>query len=181
MLPTFETDRLILWPRTMDDLEACVTMDTNPEVMRYIPAAWDSPEGHRAFLRERISRAYPPELGYWSIFPKDDPADFLGWVHLLPVEGDAQTTEIGWRLKRLAWGKGYATEAAQTILAHAFETVGSMRVIAETHASNVRSKNMMQRLGLTHIADFMYGGNLPSSAYEITKENYSILFHSERM
>lgn len=169
MLPVLETDRLILRPRTLGDLEECVEMDKDPGITRYIPGQWDSPEDYVAFLRERIGREYPPGLGYWSIFSKNAPDDFLGWVHLLPVEGDGQAAEIGWRLKRTAWGRGYAAEAACAVLDHAFGTVGAERVIAETHVDNVRSKKLIEKLGLTHAADFMYGGHTPSSSYEIRK------------
>ncbi len=165
----FETDRLILRPRTMDDLDACVEMDADPEVIRFIPVVWNGPAAHAEFLKERVGKQYPPGLGYWSVFLKDEPEEFLGWVHLLPVDGGADTAEIGWRLKRSAWSRGYATEAARAVLEHAFETVGCGRVVAATHADNVRSKKMMSRLGMKYLSDFVYDGRIPSSSYEITR------------
>ncbi len=166
---TLETERLVLRPRTTGDLGACVEMDADAEVVRYIPVAWDGPQEHAAFLRERIGRVYPPGLGYWAVVAKSDPAGFLGWVHLLPVDDDAAAAEIGWRLKRSAWGHGYATEAARAVLAHAFGTVGCARVVAATHADNVRSKKVVERLGMRLVGDFLYEGVVPSSAYEIVK------------
>ncbi|WP_229058710.1 MULTISPECIES: GNAT family N-acetyltransferase [Parabacteroides] len=113
MLPTLKTTRLMLKPRTMNNFGSCLEMDKDTEVTEYIPGVWNGSEKHIAFLRERISKSYPLGLGYWSIFSKDDPTDFLGWVHLLPSPDDEGATEIGWRLKRSAWSNGYATEAAQ--------------------------------------------------------------------
>ncbi len=46
MLPSFETERLLLRPRTMADFEACLAMNEDPEVMRFIPGPWDDPELH---------------------------------------------------------------------------------------------------------------------------------------
>ncbi len=168
MLPTIETDRLILRPRTASDLDACIEMDSDPEVTRYLPKKWDTPEQYAVLMNEWIARPHPAGLGYWSIFAKDNPADFLGWTHLLGVEGDDTATEIGWRLRHSAWGHGYATEAARAILGYAFGTVGSRRVIAATHAENIRSKRVVERLGLKFVADFLYDGKIPSSSYEIT-------------
>jgi RimJ/RimL family protein N-acetyltransferase len=170
MLPTITTDRLILRLRTATDLDACVAMDSDPEVTRYLPKMWDTPEEHATMLKEWIARSHPAGLGYWSIFPKDNPAEVLGWAHLLPLEGDGTATEIGWRLKRSAWGKGYATEAARAILDHAFGTVGSRRVVAATHSENKRSKRVVERLGFKYVADFLYEGKIPSSSYEITRQ-----------
>lgn len=170
MLPIFETARLILKPRTIDDLENCVRMDINPQVTEYIPGKWDGSYGHIAFLKERILKSYPLGLGYWSIFLKDNPTDFLGWIHLLPVEDDGQATEIGWRLKHSAWGNGYATEAAQVIITSAFKIADFNRIVAYTHAANNRSIKMMNRLGLKYVADFIYDGKTPSLSYEIRRE-----------
>ena len=168
MQPTLQTDRLILRPRTTDDFDGCVEMDSNPEVTRYLPKRWNTPQEHAALLKEWLARSHPAGLGYWSIFAKDNPTEFLGWVHLLPVEGDDTATEIGWRLKHSVWGRGYASEAAGAILEYAFGTVGSRRVVAATHSENARSQRVIERLGLTHVSDFLYDGKIPSSLYEIT-------------
>ena len=111
MLPSFETSRLLLRPRSMADFDACLAMDRDPDVTRYIRGPWDDPEEHRRFLADRIQRQWPPGQGYWSIFAKDKPTEFLGWVLLIPYEGVGPEVDIGWRLVRSTWGKGYATEA----------------------------------------------------------------------
>lgn len=170
MLPAFETARLILKPRTIDDLENCVGMDINPQVTEYIPGEWNGSCRHIAFLKERILKPYPPGLGYWSVFLKDNPADFLGWIHLLPLPEDRQAAEIGWRLKHSVWGNGYATEAARIIMAYAFKVADFNRIVAYTHSANKRSIKMMNTLGLEYVADFIYDGKTPSLSYEIRRE-----------
>jgi len=172
MLPTFETVRLILKPRTIDDLESCIEMDIAPQATEYIPGEWNGSYEHLTFLKERILKSYPSGLGYWSIFSKENPINFLGWIHLLPVKDDRQATEIGWRLKYSAWGNGYATEAAQVIIAHAFSIADFNRIVAYTHSANNRSIKMMNRLGLKYIDDLIYNGKTPSLFYEIRREKY---------
>ncbi|GAA5240137.1 hypothetical protein BMMON2_29590 [Burkholderia mallei] len=106
-LPTLETDRLWLRPRVLADLDACIEMDRDPDVTRHIAGPWADPVEHRRFVEHRITRAYPPGLGYWSIFEKARPDRFVGWVLLIPdyVEG-GRDVEIGWRLVRASWGAG---------------------------------------------------------------------------
>lgn len=171
MLPTFETTRLILKPRTIDDLDNCIEMDITPQVTEYIPGEWNGSHRHIAFLKERILKTYPKGLGYWSIFLKDNPTRFLGWIHLLPVQDDRQATEIGWRLMYSAWGNGYATEAARAIIAYTFKKTNFSRIVAYTHYANNRSIKMMDRLGFKYIADFMYDGKTPSLSYEIREKS----------
>ena len=74
-------------------------------------------------------------------------------------------TEIGWRLARSAWGKGYATEAAHAALAVAFGPVGLEEVVSFTTVENARSRAVMERLGMTHdpAEDFDHP-NLPADS-----------------
>nr|WP_303776829.1 GNAT family N-acetyltransferase [Bacteroides intestinalis] len=104
----------------------------NPKVTEYIPGKWDGSCIHIDFLKERISKTDPLGLGYWSIFLKDNPDDFLGWIHLLPLQNDKQAAEIDWRLKHSVWGNGYATEAARMIVAYTFKTAVFDRLFSYT-------------------------------------------------
>ena len=149
MLPTFETSRLFLRPRTLAHLDASLAMDRDPEVTRYVAGPWHDPVEHRRFVEDRITRAYPPGLGYWSIFEKIEPERFIGWVLLIPdFSTNAQETEIGWRLVRDAWGRGIASEAAQVLIRHAFETLGLQEIVADIAAENAGSLNVAKKLGM---------------------------------
>ncbi len=65
VLPSFETPRLTLRPRTMADLPDCLAMDRDPEVVRYIDGTLVRPGGaSRLFVEARITAAYPAGLGY---------------------------------------------------------------------------------------------------------------------
>lgn len=171
MLPSFETERLYLKPRTMADLEACLAMDRDTEVTKFIPGPWSDPAKHEQFLAERIKKSFGPGFGYWSIFPKEQPSQFVGWILLIPYDGHGPEIEIGWRLNRLAWGKGYATEAARRVLEHAFDTVGVDRVVADIHPENQSSIRVAEKIGLTYVGDGMHDGN-PCKSYARTRKDY---------
>ena len=67
---------------------------------------------------------------------------------LIPHDAVGPDVEIGWRLVRHAWGKAYATEAARQLLAHAFQTVGLGRVVADVDPRNARSIRVATKLGM---------------------------------
>ncbi len=112
MLPSFETQRLIVRPRRIGDLNPCLAMDRDPAVLRYIDIPWSNPQEHRQFVVNRITRAYPAGLGYWSVVLKLVPAAFVGWVLLIPYDAVGPEIEIGWRFLRSAWGKGLRPKRA---------------------------------------------------------------------
>jgi RimJ/RimL family protein N-acetyltransferase len=153
-LPTFQTIRLNLRPRRMTELEACLAMDADPLVTRFIHGPWSDPTEHRAFVEDRIRRSYPTGMGYWSIFA---PA-FIGWVLLTPLDLHGPEIEIGWRLVRAAWGHGYATEAARPVLDHALGALGLSRVVADIDPDNAASIGVARKLGFSPDGTVHYAG-----------------------
>ncbi|ALL64939.1 Ribosomal-protein-alanine acetyltransferase [Paraburkholderia caribensis MBA4] len=148
MLPAFISQRLSLKPRTLADLDDCIAMDRDPEVTRHVDGPWQEPDAHRRFVVDRITRAYPDGLGYWSIVERSAPARFVGWVLLIPEDTYGPEVEIGWRLVREAWGRGIASEAARVVITHAFGTVGLPSVVAGIAEGNVASQRVAQKLGM---------------------------------
>jgi len=148
MQPTFITDRLVLRPRTLADTEACLAMDRDAEVTRFISGPWSDPAAHRAFIEARTLGPYPPGHGYWTICSGDDPGSFVGWALLIPQDTVGPEIEIGWRLRREAWGQGLATEAARPVLRHAFVTLKLPEVVAEIDPANAASLKIAEKLGL---------------------------------
>ncbi len=140
----------------MDDFDACVAMDRDPDVIRFVGPPWSNDAEHLDFLCRRISMTYPQGMGYWSVFPIDAPADFLGWIMLYPTPVSGGSVEIGWRLKRDAWGRGIATEAAAPILKQGFATAALEQVVADIHPDNHGSIRVAEKLGLvfTGVVDY---------------------------
>jgi RimJ/RimL family protein N-acetyltransferase len=153
--PSFATPRLTLRPRVMEDLEACLAMDRDPEVTRFIAGPWDDPVAHRAFVEARIHGRYPPGMGYWTIIA---PEGFAGWVLLTPLDLEGPEIEIGWRLVRAAWGRGYATEAARPVLSHALATLGLAKVVAIINPENARSVGVARKIGMRLAGPTSYQG-----------------------
>jgi RimJ/RimL family protein N-acetyltransferase len=83
VLPTFRTARLVIRPRTLDDIEACLEMDRDPEVTKFISGPWSDPAAHRAFVQGRMRHEYPEGMGYWAVVA---PQGFVGWVLLTPLD-----------------------------------------------------------------------------------------------
>jgi RimJ/RimL family protein N-acetyltransferase len=148
LLTSFESPRILLRPRTLADLDDCIAMDRDPEVTRYVDGPWDDPVAHRRFVVDRITRAYPDGLGYWSIFERDAPSRFIGWMLLIPEDANGPEVEIGWRLVCDAWGRGIASEAASILVAHAFDTVGLESIVAGIAEGNVASQRVAEKLGM---------------------------------
>ena len=97
--------------------------------------------------------------GYWAV---EEDGRFVGWFHLRPAR-DTGETEIGWRFRRDAWGRGLATEGARALIQLAGE-----RVIARALVGNVRSRRVRERLGMVPVREFVYDARLPSIEYATT-------------
>lgn len=178
MLPSFETERLWIRPRTMAHFDACLAMDRDPEVTKFIPGPWNEPAKHEAFLRERIETSLGDGLGYWSIFPKTQPDQFAGWILLIPYDGVGPEVEIGWRLNRSAWGHGFAPEAARPIVEHAFNTVRLKRIVADIAPGNLSSLRVAEKIGMKHIGDGQHGAD-PCKCYAMTQADLiEVLSHT---
>jgi RimJ/RimL family protein N-acetyltransferase len=81
--------------------------------------------------------------------------NFLGWFHFRPREGASPgEVELGYRLRRSAWGKGYATEGSRALIRKGFTELGVQRVIAETMTVNLASRRVMEKAGLTLVRTF---------------------------
>lgn len=171
MLPSFATQRLVVRPRQIGDLNACLAMDRDAAVLRYIDVPWRGPEEHRRFVIDRMTRAYPAGLGYWSVVLERVPAAFVGWVLLIPYDAVGPEIEIGWRFLRSAWGKGFATEASLAVLRHGFETVGLDRVVADIHPENTASLHVAEKLGMRCLGDRKIAGKM-RRAYALTRVEY---------
>ena len=152
-----ETDRLVLRRFTGADLDLLVDLDGDPEVMRYITGGRPtSREELRDEVLPALLRYYQrsPGYGFWAAVEKAT-GQFLGWFHLRPPEGTSpDEPELGYRLRRSAWGKGYATEGSRALIRVAFTELGARRVYAETMAVNLGSRRVMEKAGLRLVRTF---------------------------
>lgn len=141
-----ETPRLRLRRRTLDDLDANLAMDLDPEVQRYIFTEPPDPDAWRSQLLARIGPAWPPVGGIWTVAWRHTPG-FLGWCGLIPLE-ESGLIEIGYRYVRTAWGQGVATEAARAVLDHGFRALAIDPIVAVAHPDNRASHRVLEKIGL---------------------------------
>lgn len=155
-----EADRLIVRPWRDADRAPFAEMGQDPEVMRHLGPLQTRAESDASVDRQMALQA---ERGhcFWAVERRDG-AMFLGFcgLKLAPdgIAGIEDEIEIGWRLRRAAWGHGYAREAAAASFAWGWANLPRDRIIAITTPDNVRSWSLMGRLGMRrrHDLDFMH-------------------------
>jgi RimJ/RimL family protein N-acetyltransferase len=171
--PLLVTERLELRPLTAEHTDLLVELDSDPEVMRFLTGR----AGTRAEVEARLpSRTDPAQdargLGYWVVFAGEE---FLGWVCLTPWRDEPDAGELGYRLRRTAWGHGYAVEASRALLDHGFGTVRLARVLASTMVVNVRSRAVMERLGMRRYDTLYREWDEPVAGWERGEVVYRML------
>jgi len=150
-IPEIRTPRLLLRAWRSEDLDPFAAMSADPEVMRHFPATLTRAEC--AAMIGRIQAHFAGHgFGPWAVeLPGEAP--FIGFVGLAVPRFQAAFTpcvEIAWRLARERWGKGYVTEAGRAVLHRGFTAHGLEQIYAFTVPANVRSRAVMERLGLRH-------------------------------
>lgn len=146
-----ETPRLFLREWSDQDLAAFAALNTDPQVMEYMPHPLSREESDAwvARIREGFKK---DSFGLWAIEEKASGA-FVGFVGLSRPSFDAPfmpAVEIGWRLARAYWGNGYATEAAIKALELGFERYGLDEIVSFTVPANKRSRRVMERIGMNY-------------------------------
>ncbi len=143
------TKRLWLRPWRDGDLDAFASMNADPEVMEYFPAPLSRDESAASMARYR---AHFDEHGFcfWAVELCGD-SRFAGALGLSIPRFVAHFTpcvEIGWRLAREHWGRGYATEGAKAALRDGFARLGLEEIVAFTVPPNLRSRRVMEKLAM---------------------------------
>ncbi len=136
-----QTERMVLRAATPEDLPNLTKLDLDPEVMRYLGADGTP------------SDTLVGAADHW-VATRADTGEFLGWFALPTLPGDHGVRELGYRLKREAWGRGYATEGAIALVRKAFADLDTRKVVAFTMAVNVASRRVMEKAGLTYVRTF---------------------------
>ena len=145
------TERLILRRWREDDLAPYARLSGDPQVMRYFHRTRTLEDGtaEGRWLAERFD---VDGYGPWAVeAPGLTP--FLGFVGCWRTRRELPFTpavEIGWRLDKPYWGRGYAVEAAQASLADLFARTDLTEVVAYTARQNAPSRRVMEKLGMTH-------------------------------
>jgi ribosomal-protein-alanine N-acetyltransferase len=145
-----ETARLVLRPWTDADRAPFAAMNADPEVMRYFPGTL-SAEQSDALVDAIRARFAQYGFGLWAVQVKGG-SPFVGFTGLAPLNPLVPYAgiEVGWRLARPAWGRGYATEAARASIAYGFDVAALAETVSVTAQVNAPSRAVMRRLGMVH-------------------------------
>jgi RimJ/RimL family protein N-acetyltransferase len=143
------TARLVLRRWRESDLAPFRRMNADPEVMRFFAGTQDAEQSDES-ARRLMDFAEAAGIGPWAVeLPGEAP--FIGFVGCWPTRPQlpfAPAIEVGWRLDKPWWGRGYAPEAAHAALADAFGRLSIPEVVAYTAAGNAPSRQVMEKLGM---------------------------------
>lgn len=153
-----ETDRLILRHFHIRDLDALAGVFGDAEVMRFGPGPQDT-AWVQEWLRACLANYQAWGFGPYAVMEKHT-RQTLGYCGLtyFPDLGRQPEVEIGYRLARAHWGRGYATEAAQTVRDYAFAVLGLPRLIAMIDPGNTASIRVAEKLGMHYENEIMLEG-----------------------
>jgi RimJ/RimL family protein N-acetyltransferase len=172
-----ETQRLMLRRFTEADVDDLVRLDADPDVMRFVT-------GGVPTSREEMENEFLPAFlgyyrryegfGFWAAVEKAT-GEFLGWFHFRPHPGAVPgEVDLGYRLRKSAWGKGYATEGSRALIAKGFTELGVQRVVAEAMAVNAASRRVMEKSGLTLVRTFHQPWPFPREGEEFGDVEYAL-------
>ena len=140
-----------------DHADLLFNLDQDPDVMRFI-------NGGKPSTRKEIETKYLPRMesyttpengwGIWGTWLTES-NEFIGWILVRPMHffdeaRNDDDLELGWRFMKPAWGKGYATEAAQAVM-RSLESIGCQQFSALAEEENEASINVMKKLGMEYV------------------------------
>jgi RimJ/RimL family protein N-acetyltransferase len=140
MEPVLVTARLVLRPFTAADVDGLLALDGDPEVMRFLD--------RHVKTRAEVEADVIQLLLAFGLRPvRPDGGAMVHWRGGLDA---TRTAELGYRLRRSAWGRGYATEGTRALVRRAFGELDVAELVATTMAVNLRSRRVMEKAGLRY-------------------------------
>ncbi len=184
-----ETERLILRQFTETDAELLFELDSDPEVTRFTKLGDRSgtPTSYNEIKNEflpKVLRYYQeyPGYGFWVTIEKSS-NKFIGWFHFRPgldsymgaTLYQVDDIEVGYRLQRKMWGKGYATEGSKALIRKGFLELGTQQVVASALLANKASIRVMEKVGLKFERNFVYSESQQAGVkYTLNKDDFNL-------
>jgi RimJ/RimL family protein N-acetyltransferase len=153
----FQSERLGFRFWKQDDLPVFAAMNADKMVMSHFPSILSKAESQEFLDRLLV---HQQKWGY-CYFAVELLAtkEFIGFIGLANPKYEAEfmpATDVGWRLIKLAWGKGYATEGAKRCMQYAFEELKLPKVVSTCPATNLLSERVMQKIGMRKMGEFLH-------------------------
>lgn len=176
-----ETERMLLRDFEAGDEKLILDLDSDPEVMRFISGGVPSTSEQALKTIEIIlghQERYGHRLGVFRAHLKET-GEFMGWFHLRPAKNDLmneKSLELGYRLKKKFWGKGFATEGSKALLEKALKEFTADEVWARTLKGNLASANVMKKVGMNFLCDYLetevHGPAEPAVKYHLLRDDF---------
>ena len=155
-IPILRTARLSLREPRLSDFDAFASEGEDPVASRYLGGTTDRFKMWRGFLAG-VGGWAMHGLGRWTVEERETGAD-VGAVGLFRRE--LPQLEIGWRIHRAKWGRGYALEAARAAIDYTKQTLSNERVIAHIAKDNVQSIRVAEKLGMKREGEVLFLGSV---------------------
>lgn len=165
-----ETERLLLRTWRADDVEPFVAINADPAVTQFLPGPVSADEARALFARQNA--LYAQHGTCYLAAQLKATAELVGFVGVKRVDSGlpfAPCFEAGWRLGSKWWGSGLASEGARAVLRHGFATLGLEEVVSFTVPANVRSRRVMERLGMVRDLDGDFDHPALPSAHRLAR------------
>lgn len=173
--PQIETDRLMMRPFTMDEVEHLHRLWIDPGVRKFL---WDDQvitrETAIAIVENSLESFATHGFGFWVICFKDDPAlaGFVGLRHFTEDGAERSEVELLYGVAAKHWGKGIAPEAARGALRYGFEEINLARIYAGADPPNVASFRVIEKLGMKFARKILVNG-LEAIYYCLNREDFN--------
>ncbi len=174
--PQLRTERLILRRWQQSDREPFAAINADPQVLRYVGRGSPMTRAQSDALIDHIEAQFVERgFGLWAAVDQRDET-LLGFIGLLVptfLPEILPAVEIGWRLGRWAWGRGYATEGATQVVSFAFEELSLDRIVSIYHPDNQASRRVMDKLGMTFDRDTVVPANgVPARVMALSRDEW---------
>jgi len=147
-----ESDRLYLREYTLDDVQVMFELNSDPEVLKYIGPPWTDIDLAKNKIQKLIEYySKHPGLGVWAAIKKES-GEHIGFFELAHMD-NTEEIEVGYRLHKKFWGKGYATEMSRTLIDYGFNQLKLDKIVGITHPENIASLNVLKKAGLVYVRD----------------------------
>jgi ribosomal-protein-alanine N-acetyltransferase len=174
-----ESERLWFRELQMSDAQSMLELYSDPLVLRYVG---EKPLSHIDQAREIIEdirQQYQDcGIGRWAAFLKSS-NEFIGWAglkYIAEINGRTDNYDLGYRLLRRHWGKGYGTESVQALVAYGFDAMQLNRISGYADVEHPASIKILEKFGLQFTNTFMDDGDL-CTWYEIENPSARVNGH----
>ncbi|MGK9127151.1 GNAT family N-acetyltransferase [Olivibacter sp. SA151] len=171
-----ETDRLTLREIVPEDADGMFELDSDHEVHKYLG---NNPVKNKEEARKNIDfirqQYIENKIGRWAVVERSS-NQFIGWAGLKlikeTINNHIDYYDLGYRLIKKFWGRGYATEAAKATLSYGFDKLNLPEIFAIADCNNTGSNKILTKIGMTHEEVFFLNG-IKCNWYRIGREEFN--------